>query len=438
VESSKQRQLAPDSARDPFDHLLDPLTGEFLSSADDDAFRLTAWASTRHLLRTAFAVAATINIPFFAIDFTVLGIGRPLALIALARLGTLPALWMLWRLGRTPSTFRQMEYAVLGNIACWGVLFFTLEILNPVSRFYVINFAVATAVLVSVLDISSRITLLSWGVWSFMTLIGAILTFSFSIPTLIGLSLALLMSGLIGRIIARRGNQLSRRHYLLLQESEAARATLESTNRALEDAHRRLKKNQEELALIIATDTLTGAVARREFINRGSAEIRRAKHSGKSIGLLLLDIDYFKSINDGHGHAVGDAALVAFVDAVTSGLHAGDCVGRIGGEEFAVLLPEITSEARTAEVAERLRARVAAIVLAVPKGTLRFTVSVGAAVLLAQDTGIEVVIARADRALYAAKRGGRNRVVLASSDECDTTCLRALVDAENGTLRTTA
>jgi diguanylate cyclase (GGDEF)-like protein len=424
--------LALESASDPFDHLLHPLTGEFRNSVDDEAFRLTAWASTSHLLRIAFAIAATINIPFFAIDAAVLGIGRPLALIALVRLWTLAALWALWRLGRSPSTFRAMEYAVLGNIVCWSVVLFALAILNPAARFYVTNFAVATAVLVSAVDvISSRIMVLSWCVWSFITMMGAVLSLSFSVPDLIGLALSLLASGLIGRIVARRGNQLSRRHYLSLRESEAARTALESTNRALEDARRRLERNQEELALIIATDTLTGAVARREFIHRGSAEIVRAKRARKPMGLLLLDIDHFKSINDGHGHAVGDAALVAFVDAVTSGLHAGDCVGRIGGEEFAVLLPEIISEARAAEVAERLRARVAAITLAVPKGALRFTVSIGAAMLLSEDVAIEAVIARADRALYAAKRGGRNRVVLASSDECDTARLRALADPGN-------
>ena len=98
-----------------------------------------------------------------------------------------------------------------------------------------------------------------------------------------------------------------------------------------------------------------------------------------------------------------------------------------------MLLPEVISEARAAEVAERLRARVAAIALAVPKGTLRFTVSVGAAILLAEDSAIEAVIIRADRALYAAKRSGRNRVVLASSDECNTVRLRVLTGADDAT-----
>jgi diguanylate cyclase (GGDEF)-like protein len=344
------------------------------------------------------------------VDEGMLGVGRPLALITCLRLGTLIPLWILWRLGQKRSTFRALEWSVLMMIIWWGITNPAIMILNPAARFYIVMMGTVTAVLLGAVDIiSSRITVTSWVVWVLLNLFGCVLSDNFSTTDLVGLASALVMSGLVGRLMARRGNQLSRRNYLLLRESETARA-------ALEDAHRRLEKSQAELARIVATDTLTGAAARQEFMNRGAAEMRQARQAGKPLGILVLDIDHFKSINDGHGHASGDAALVAFVKALMSGLHGRDCLGRVGGEEFAVLLPE-TAETQVALVAERLREKVADILLDLPRGTLQLTVSIGGAALTDADTSIEALIARADKALYAAKRGGRNRVIMVGSPE---------------------
>src|SRR5262249_5609226 len=134
---------------------------------------------------------------------------------------------------------------------------------------------------------------------------------------------------------------------------------------------------------------------------------------GRPLALALIDLDHFKQINDTHGHGVGDAVIRSAVRACLASLRAIDRMGRIGGEEFAVLLPETNREG-AAIVAERLRAAVAALAVEIEGATpIATTASVGVAALGEGDaTRIDALIARADRALYAAKRGGRNRVVI--------------------------
>lgn len=125
---------------------------------------------------------------------------------------------------------------------------------------------------------------------------------------------------------------------------------------------------------------------------------------------LMLDIDHFKRINDGFGHPVGDQAITAMAAACAGAIRTIDTLGRLGGEEFAILLPD-TEPAAALEVAERIRLAVAAIVIATDKGPVRFTTSIGIARINEADASVEALLSRADAALYAAKNGGRNRVV---------------------------
>ena len=128
----------------------------------------------------------------------------------------------------------------------------------------------------------------------------------------------------------------------------------------------------------------------------------------------MIDIDHFKSINDTHGHACGDEALRSVVRALQSMLRTTDILGRFGGEEFLVLLPELDEQGALI-AAERLRAKVAANVVEFEGKRLSPTISLGLALHAADETG-DRLIARADEALYAAKRNGRNRVELAVSE----------------------
>jgi diguanylate cyclase (GGDEF)-like protein len=166
----------------------------------------------------------------------------------------------------------------------------------------------------------------------------------------------------------------------------------------------------EELSALASQDALTGAFNRRRFDELGSRDIELSRRSSISVGVLMLDIDLFKRVNDEHGHPVGDEVLKALSSACKDALRSSDVLARYGGEEFAVLLPGSGREESVA-VAERLRARVGALEVPSEGASVSVTVSVGAysAVPGPGDT-LDLFLRRADEALYRSKALGRDRV----------------------------
>ncbi len=155
------------------------------------------------------------------------------------------------------------------------------------------------------------------------------------------------------------------------------------------------------------TDTLTGVNNRRSFMEKGQGMLARSRREGLSLSLLMLDLDHFKSVNDQFGHATGDRALKAFASAVSSIVRERDVFGRIGGEEFALLLISPLDAAML--TAERIREQAGAIALLADDEVVRFTTSIGVAEM-SDETELEQLIKRADEALYRAKTTGRNRI----------------------------
>ncbi|QPK64571.1 CHASE domain-containing protein [Methylomonas sp. LL1] len=172
------------------------------------------------------------------------------------------------------------------------------------------------------------------------------------------------------------------------------------------------KRMEEELWELATTDGLTGFFNRRHFLVRLQEEFNRMQRNAElESAVLMLDLDYFKRINDTHGHAAGDAVLKHFADIIRRQQRKIDVVGRLGGEEFAIILPDTDlSEARV--FAERLRKTLADSPLRHQNIFLEVTVSIGIALLTAGSKNPDSVLSEADRALYSAKEGGRNRVVL--------------------------
>jgi diguanylate cyclase (GGDEF)-like protein len=168
-----------------------------------------------------------------------------------------------------------------------------------------------------------------------------------------------------------------------------------------------------ELNRLATLDALTGIGNRRVFYTRAESELARYRRKGTPLSLLMIDLDRFKSINDQLGHAAGDDTLRRFVALVGPHLREYDFFARLGGEEFAVLLPDATEEVAVG-IAERLRELTEAERLPAPGFPAPTTASIGAAQLLAHERSIDQLMQRADQALYAAKSGGRNRVVAAS------------------------
>jgi len=164
---------------------------------------------------------------------------------------------------------------------------------------------------------------------------------------------------------------------------------------------------EAELRRLARTDALTGLPNRRSFMETAAEAALRPI---EPLALLMLDLDHFKTINDRFGHAVGDQALQAVTERCRGMLRDSDVIARVGGEEFAVLLPA-TGRAAAVAVAERLREAVGRSRLPIGDGWVALTTSIGGTLVEPADTGVDVVLQRADRALYAAKAAGRNRVV---------------------------
>jgi diguanylate cyclase (GGDEF)-like protein len=173
----------------------------------------------------------------------------------------------------------------------------------------------------------------------------------------------------------------------------------------------RLTSMQRDLIRLASTDPLTGAFNRRAFFHTSAEICRVATETGTPVSAIMLDIDHFKRINDVYGHDIGDAVLRSVAQEIT---HVDDAVfGRLGGEEFALVLDQCAPD-EAEEVAEGLRSVIAALSFPTPTGDVTLTCSFGIASFRAGDT-VDTMLKRADLALYEAKTGGRNRVVV--SDE---------------------
>lgn len=175
------------------------------------------------------------------------------------------------------------------------------------------------------------------------------------------------------------------------------------------------KKLEDRLAKQALTDPLTGLGNRRYLENQAAMEIARAERSRAPLALIVIDLDHFKRINDTYGHDVGDRVLQAFAATAQNLLRDGDVLCRMGGEEFAVLLPNTTRE-QAIHVAERLRVAIAntptniADPSAANEAFIAYSASLGVTLVSAGETSLQPAFIRADQGLYAAKEAGRNRV----------------------------
>ncbi len=204
----------------------------------------------------------------------------------------------------------------------------------------------------------------------------------------------------MGRSEDSRGGRL----LVLRDVSERRRGEMElqRTRAALEEANAHLTR-------LAATDELTGLASRRHFLDRVESELARANRHGNRFGLLMIDIDHFKEVNDAHGHLAGDQVLKAVAETLEEQVRASDLAGRIGGEEFAVVVCE-SDLAGCEHLAELIRGGIEHLEVTLNLVPIHVTVSVGATALRDGDTDARDLLSRADAALYSAKSAGRNCV----------------------------
>ena len=194
-------------------------------------------------------------------------------------------------------------------------------------------------------------------------------------------------------------------------DSKILELTAELTRmiREAERTNRELKEAQEKIEKLARTDPLTDLANRRTLLESMQREIARAQRLGENLSIVLCDLDFFKSINDQHGHIAGDHVLEGVAAVLRSQSRLYDLAARYGGEEFVILLPATPTKGAIA-VAQRLRQKIAEIKL--PDCPEEITASFGIATWIAGESP-DQLIARADAALYAAKGAGRNRVEVA-------------------------
>jgi diguanylate cyclase len=215
-----------------------------------------------------------------------------------------------------------------------------------------------------------------------------------------------LLPNVVGYLSARRLNRLQREQFLALQEARHTNLLLqqEITERL------RLEVGLRELA---QTDALTGLSNRRSFLELAGQALRQARRASAPLTLCMIDIDHFKPINDNYGHAAGDVVLAAVAAVCRDQLRESDLIGRYGGEEFVLALPNTDAYAARL-IAERLRVRIENHRLPGDLSILRITVTAGIAQVARNEDSLDPALLRADEALYEGKREGRNRVALAS------------------------
>jgi diguanylate cyclase (GGDEF)-like protein len=255
------------------------------------------------------------------------------------------------------------------------------------------------------------------------------------IVALIGVSLALLVSRRIARpiieiaqeadrigrasgptMLARRTGsaevvQLSHALRSLLRRiGMAEERTKEAELRASENAMQ-LQDDLLKLQKLADTDYLTGLMNRRSFLATADDTMQFCRRYNRGMATLMIDIDYFKKINDTHGHAAGDQAIKRIAEIIDCTIRTTDKAARFGGEEFVVLLREI-DQATALMLAERIRKAIEVTTIESDNGAIPATVSIGVALLDERDRDVQDMIARSDQGLYAAKKTGRNRVVL--------------------------
>ncbi|SEQ50125.1 diguanylate cyclase (GGDEF) domain-containing protein [Amphritea atlantica] len=265
----------------------------------------------------------------------------------------------------------------------------------------------------------ARFYVLGWSVWSLAMLIAvtrnvglipADFVTNFSPPLGFCIEGVLLSLALADRInyLKQQKEAAELLHITHLQQEQ------EELERLVSERTAALEQAMKQAELLAQTDSLTGVLNRRAFYELGEKELERARRYQTPLAVVMIDLDMFKQINDNHGHATGDRVLIAAINLLQTLTRSADLFGRIGGEEFALLMPQ-THLHEAAELAERLRAALEGLEVCVAALTVRVTASFGVAAIDVSNESLAEAMGRSDEALYRAKAHGRNCVELASA-----------------------
>ncbi|SEK65739.1 GGDEF domain-containing protein [Halomonas daqiaonensis] len=383
--------------------------GEFRDSAKETLFRRTMLAQDACQMRHALVVAAGLFLAFSLTDFSLLGLNNDfMMLLAMRVIVATCFLSLALAVWRRPS-LAQAPLPI--NLICLLAITGLLLTIPLRTDGIMTNFSsIVAASMALYLFIPNRIPwMLACNAYLFGGfLISMVLWSPLPGGVLVNYLLLLGFVNLLCWLTVFRIHRLQRAQFANLLEER-------SNNQRLKEEIEERNQLERRLRHIARTDELTGITNRRRFFELAERERRRAQRDGSPLSLCMVDIDYFKSINDIHGHAIGDLALTVVAARCQSVLRESDIIGRYGGEEFVIALPQanlITAR----EISERLREAVCLTPVEVKGVLLDLTVTVGISRVGDGETSIDPGLLRADRALYTGKERGRNCLVVAPED----------------------
>ncbi len=384
---------------------LSPCSGEFLDPDLESRYRSSVRVQHIRQLRIALFVTAGLFLMMGLFDYLLLGLSDNfLRLITIRGVVAVAFLALAVALARRPQLLAS---DIPLNAAC--LLLITSLILIVPLRTEIIAAQLTAAVAVTLalyLFIPNRVPCaLGCCVYLGLGFLWVLHTTGLvELPKMVGAALALLLANVIGLLASLRINRLQREQFTsLLAERE--------TNERLQLEIKERLRLEEELRYLAQTDDLTGLNNRRWFFELAERELKRCRRDGSPLGFCMVDLDKFKTINDTMGHTAGDKILATVAALCREELRDTDIIGRFGGEEFVIALPD-SGPADTYKVVERLRARIEQYSFPKEFGDLKLTITVGMAQVAPEEATLAPVLARADQALYFGKRRGRNIVIV--------------------------
>ena len=383
---------------------LSALWAEFADSDTEQAFRRDMQPMVVRQLRVALRVWAGLLLAFGLLDLQALGWTQDFYILAACRsLQAFMLLTLSFMLGRRPE-WASSGYVVTTLEIIGFILFMPIYFLRP--DISTLTIAVLGLMLLTMfLFVPNRLslTLLAAMVGMLLAVVGVALN-GRGLDVVIGAIFILALPSITGFFGAQQLHKVQRRQYAMFNQARRA-------NKELKEEMQRRQLLEEELKRQATTDPLTGLFNRRQYEMLFRRERERCRRQGTTICVAMGDLDHFKALNDQLGHDSGDIALQHVAKLFVSQLREGDVVGRFGGEEFIILLPD-TDIAEAAMVIERLRKALDTNPVPLPDQQWNLTATFSVSAVLDSETDIVETLRRVDAGLYQGKRGGRNQVVV--------------------------
>jgi len=383
---------------------ISAFSAEFTDPSEEQAFRAYIRPLAARSLRVALIVWGSLLLLFAGQDWRSLGWSDDFVTLLVCRVLQAGMLFIfVFMLGRKPQLVSSGCVVTVLEITGF-FLFMPVYFLLPEVAAFTIG-VIGLMLLSMFLFVPNRLLLtLLAAVTGVMLTLSCMAWNGRSVDILFGAFFILMLPVVTGYFGAQQLQMVQRRQYAMFNQAKEA-------NLALKEEVERRKLLEQELKRQATTDPLTGLFNRRQYEMLFRRERERCRRQGTAICVAMVDLDYFKALNDELGHDCGDMALKHVATLFTNQLREGDVVGRFGGEEFIILLPD-TGPAEAERVIERLRQTLENTPVSLQGEPRRLTATFSISAVLDDETDISETLHRVDRGLYRGKRAGRNRVVM--------------------------